>query len=364
MELTDDFRLAMPVDQAWAILGDLAEVARWVPGATLDSVDGGIHRGSVKVKVGPVVATFHGVAERTAADDDLHQAVITASGEEAADEGAAPTVLVLTVTVRELRDGCQVDLHVRADVKGRVARFGEGVLRDVSSRVLQEFVDAMRRDLALAPPPRELPEGLPPIEVAPPPSLEPEPAPTTPKVRIRTPNIPVPDPDAPPRPEDRYDLDEPSPELEPEPESESEPASALEPEPEPEPEPESEVELEPEPEPAPRSAAVPDPPPPPPEPQPAPVPEPEPEPQPEVVPDPLIVPDPEPEPQPAPTPVPPVVPAPAAGGPSITPLAQTGRTSADVLAGPDPALTAKVAPVAIIMLLLWILRRMFGSGAR
>jgi hypothetical protein len=56
--------------------------------------------------------------------------------------------------------------------------------------------------------------------------------------------------------------------------------------------------------------------------------------------------------------------APGASAPRIEPLDQTGRTSADVLAGPDPALTAKVAPVALFMVLLWILRRLFGSGAR
>jgi hypothetical protein len=46
----------------------------------------------------------------------------------------------------------------------------------------------------------------------------------------------------------------------------------------------------------------------------------------------------------------------------VPPLAQTGRTAADVLAGPDPALATRVAPIAIVVLLLWILRRMFGSG--
>jgi hypothetical protein len=61
----------------------------------------------------------------------------------------------------------------------------------------------------------------------------------------------------------------------------------------------------------------------------------------------------------APAPVPPTSLAP------IEPLPPTGRTSADVLAGPDAALTGnRVAPVAVFVLLLWILRRVFGSGKR
>ena len=201
MELTDDFRLGLPVERAWALLQDLSEVARWVPGAVLESVEDGVHRGTVALKVGPVTATFAGTAELTRVDDELHQAVITATGVEASSEDG-PTVAIITVTIRELGDGCQVDVHTRADVRGRVATFGEGVLQEVSTRTLRRFKDAMRRDLGLGPSPRPLPEGLPPIEVPPEPVLG-EPVPEdaerpTSRVRMRTPVIPVRDPDAPP----------------------------------------------------------------------------------------------------------------------------------------------------------------------
>jgi carbon monoxide dehydrogenase subunit G len=349
MLFTDDFRLAMSVEDAWTLLGDLGQVARWIPGAEVESTEDGSHRGKVPVRVGPIVATFEGSAEVTRVEEELHQAVITATGAEVTDADHAPSVVVLTVTVRPLRDGCQVDVHARADVKGRVARFGAGVLQDVSARALRDFAERLRKDLKLGAPPRPLPEGLPPIEVRHPYVLEDDaPARSTARVRVRTANIPEPDPDAPPRPEDRFDLDPPPGITEPEPEPvvpEPEPAPVV---PEPDPAP-----VVPEPDPAP---VVPEPEPAPvvPEPEPAPV-VPEPEPAP-------VVPDPPAEPQPVVVPEP----APAAvanRAPVVPPLVQHGRTSADVLRGPDPAVTGTtVAPIAIIVVLLWILRRLLGSS--
>ena len=218
MELSDDFRLAMPVEQAWAILRDLAEVARWVPGATVGASDDGVVSGSVAVKVGPVTATFDGVAEITRIDEELHQVTITASGEELGDADHAPSVVVLTVTVRERRDGCQVDVHARADVKGRVARFGESVLGEVSSRTLQRVADELRRGLDLAPPRPATARG-------PPADRDPHPGHVRGRGDVgstqRTPGS-LPDAEHPPRPTPTrrpapttaFDLDEPEPEPE------------------------------------------------------------------------------------------------------------------------------------------------------
>ena len=62
MELTNDFRVALPVEQAWEVLTDLERIAPCMPGAQLQEIAGDEHRGVVQVKVGPIAAEYTGQA--------------------------------------------------------------------------------------------------------------------------------------------------------------------------------------------------------------------------------------------------------------------------------------------------------------
>ena len=53
MELEHTFTVAAPVEQAWEILLDLERIAPCMPGATLTSYKGTVHR-QRPVKLGPV----------------------------------------------------------------------------------------------------------------------------------------------------------------------------------------------------------------------------------------------------------------------------------------------------------------------
>jgi carbon monoxide dehydrogenase subunit G len=62
VELTNEFSVKGPVDEAWAVLTDLERVAPCMPGVELREIDGDEYRGVVKVKVGPMTAQYKGVA--------------------------------------------------------------------------------------------------------------------------------------------------------------------------------------------------------------------------------------------------------------------------------------------------------------
>ena len=47
MELTNDFRVGVPVEQAWAVLTDVELIAPCMPGAQLQEVEGDEYRGIV-----------------------------------------------------------------------------------------------------------------------------------------------------------------------------------------------------------------------------------------------------------------------------------------------------------------------------
>ena len=62
VELTNEFDVAAPIEQAWRVLTDLERIAPCLPGAELTEVEGDEYRGVVKVKVGPAVAQYKGTA--------------------------------------------------------------------------------------------------------------------------------------------------------------------------------------------------------------------------------------------------------------------------------------------------------------
>ena len=62
MELSNEFEVPVPLDQAWDILTDIERIAPCLPGAQLQEVEGDEYRGIVKVKVGPITAQYKGVA--------------------------------------------------------------------------------------------------------------------------------------------------------------------------------------------------------------------------------------------------------------------------------------------------------------
>ena len=79
MDLVNEFRVSVSVDQVWAVLTDLERIAPCMPGAELQEVDGEEYRGIVKVKVGPISAQYQGTAKIVEKDDELHRAVLRAA---------------------------------------------------------------------------------------------------------------------------------------------------------------------------------------------------------------------------------------------------------------------------------------------
>ncbi|MGH9089164.1 MAG: SRPBCC family protein [Acidimicrobiales bacterium] len=141
MELTNDFTVEVPIEEAWAILTDLERIAPCMPGARLDEAEGEEYRGAVKVKVGPVTAEYRGKATFVERDEDGHRAVLRAEGREARGQGNASA----TITALLEPQGTATKVSVTTDltITGRVAQFGRGVLADVSTKLLGQFVTSL-----------------------------------------------------------------------------------------------------------------------------------------------------------------------------------------------------------------------------
>src|SRR3954451_22293407 len=145
MKLENEFRVDVPVEEAWKVLLDVERIAPCMPGAQLQEVEGDEYRGIVKVKVGPITAQYKGVARITEAKEATRTVVLQAEGRDTRGQGTASATVTATLTPSDA--GTVVHIDTDLNVTGKVAQFGRGVMADVSSKLLGQFAQNLERDV-------------------------------------------------------------------------------------------------------------------------------------------------------------------------------------------------------------------------
>jgi carbon monoxide dehydrogenase subunit G len=145
VELTNEFTVGVPIEQAWTILTDVERIAPCMPGAQLQEIEGDEFRGVVKVKVGPITAQYKGAATFLEKDDAGHKVVLKAEGRDTRGQGNASATI--TAQLVPAGEGTKVTVVTDLTVTGKVAQFGRGVLADVSGKLLTQFVECLERDV-------------------------------------------------------------------------------------------------------------------------------------------------------------------------------------------------------------------------
>lgn len=156
MELTNEFSVAAPVEEAWPLLTDIERIAPCVPGFQLKGASDGEYQGTMKVKVGAVQTTYDCVIRFVERDDEQHRAVISAEGREKTGHGGITASITSALTPEG--DGTHARMVTDLNVTGRVAQFGRGILSDVSDRLVKQFVRQLESTI-LTPPPQTPPAG-------------------------------------------------------------------------------------------------------------------------------------------------------------------------------------------------------------
>jgi uncharacterized protein len=178
MKIDNEFTVGVPIDRAWAILTDLEGIAPCMPGAVLTGVEGDVYSGKVKIKVGPITSEYAGTAQFVEKDEASYRAVIDAKGRDV--RGAGNAAAAITAQLRA--EGASTVVNVDTDLKisGKIAQFGSGMIREVSTKLLGQFADCLEGKLAVgaqAAVPAPAPTVRAPAEAAPvpvPPLAEPE----------------------------------------------------------------------------------------------------------------------------------------------------------------------------------------------
>jgi hypothetical protein len=146
VELTNEFSVRVPVEEAWRVLTDLERIAPCMPGAQLEEVEGDEYRGIVKIKVGPITAQYKGTATFQERDEAARKAVIRAEGRDTRGQGNASATVTATLEA-EGDDSTKVTVLTDLTVTGKVAQFGRGVMADVSAKLMDQFVKALEADV-------------------------------------------------------------------------------------------------------------------------------------------------------------------------------------------------------------------------
>ena len=82
MRIENDMHVSASMEEAWALLTDIPAIAPCLPGAKLIDQDGDTYEGTMKVKVGPIVAEYSGTATVVEMNETDRTVKLTASGRD------------------------------------------------------------------------------------------------------------------------------------------------------------------------------------------------------------------------------------------------------------------------------------------
>lgn len=145
MQITDTFTVQAPVADVWSFLLDMERMSRCVPGVeTVEALDENTYRGVLKLRLGPLAATFKGLVTLTEVDPP-RRLVATVTAE---DPAIASTVKSsFTSTLKPLDGGTEVTYEMEINLRGRLAQFGTAVVRGTAKKMTAQFADNVRAQI-------------------------------------------------------------------------------------------------------------------------------------------------------------------------------------------------------------------------
>jgi uncharacterized protein len=145
MKIDNEFTVSVPIQRAWQVLTDLAGVAPCMPGAQLTGVQDGVYSGKVKIKVGPVISDYSGTAQFVQKDDAAYHAVIDAKGKDSRGNGNANAAI--DAQLYPAGDRTRVVVSTDLNITGKIAQFGNSMIKEVSEKLLGQFVQNLEAKL-------------------------------------------------------------------------------------------------------------------------------------------------------------------------------------------------------------------------
>jgi uncharacterized protein len=150
VKLENSFEVPAPPEQAWGLLMDVPRTIPCMPGAQLDeTVDDRHWKATMAVKLGPISLSFKTDLEQREVDEAARRVTLAAKAREARGRGNAAATIQSSLTPQD--DGTRVDIVTDLQLTGAVAQYGRGLVADVSSQLVGQFADCLKKQLAASP---------------------------------------------------------------------------------------------------------------------------------------------------------------------------------------------------------------------
>jgi carbon monoxide dehydrogenase subunit G len=134
VELDHSFTSGKPVDETWDAILDLDRLIPCVEGGrVIERTSPESARAEIKVKMGAMSMTFTGTVEVIEQDPAEHRAVMQVKSREAGGQGYANADVTFA-----LSDGGGT-VHTAAQITGKAASMGEGVVVSVLDALIKDF---------------------------------------------------------------------------------------------------------------------------------------------------------------------------------------------------------------------------------
>ncbi len=146
MLIEGKFTMKAPIKEVWDFLLEPGTLASCIPGAEkMEAVDDKTWEGIVKQKVGPISVKLNFTQTLTEVDPPKH---IKAVGRGAAVGGAGTFTQETIVDLKEIAKGeVEVAYSSKVSMVGRLATFGERIMRAKVNKVGEEFTTNLQNKL-------------------------------------------------------------------------------------------------------------------------------------------------------------------------------------------------------------------------
>ena len=139
VELDHSFTTGKPIDEAWDAILDLDRLIPCVEGGrVIERTSPESARAEIKVKMGAMSMTFTGTVEVVEQDAAEHRALMRVKSKEAGGQGHANADVTFA-----LNDGGG-NIHTAAQITGKAASMGEGVVVSVLDALIKDFTGKLQ----------------------------------------------------------------------------------------------------------------------------------------------------------------------------------------------------------------------------
>ncbi|HEV3387385.1 MAG TPA: SRPBCC domain-containing protein [Solirubrobacteraceae bacterium] len=134
VELDHTYSNDKPIEHNWETILDLDKLISCVEGGSVTEATAPDNvKAQIKVKMGAMSMTFKGTVAVIEQDPDVHRAVLRVKSREAGGQGHANADVTF-----ELADGGG-KIHTAAQITGKAASMGEGVVQNVLDALITDF---------------------------------------------------------------------------------------------------------------------------------------------------------------------------------------------------------------------------------